>query len=79
MFNTEKFIPFTLKAIRPVVIGVGQNVPVLQLPSEVHMRLCDTVMKCPLPCTSYGGFKKTKISASEFGTVIMQMNVTMCR
>ena len=32
------------------------------------MRLCDTVLKSPLPCASYRSLKMYKISASEFGT-----------
>ena len=31
------------------ITGVGQNAAVLQLPSEVSMRTCDTVAKCPIP------------------------------
>ena len=27
----------TLQVVRPMVIGVGQNAPVLQLPSKVRM------------------------------------------
>ena len=34
-------------APEPAVIGVGQNAPVLQLQSEVHMRPCHTMAKCP--------------------------------
>ena len=52
-----------------MVIGVGLNAPVLQLPSEVCMRPCDTVTKCPLPCTFHRSFKMFTISTSEFGTM----------
>ena len=31
-----------------MVIGVRQNAPVLQLPSDVHMRTCDTVTSRPI-------------------------------
>ena len=41
------------------------NALVLQLLFKVRI-LCDTVMKCPLPCESYGSFK---IPSSEIGTV----------
>ena len=50
-----------------VVIGVGQNAPVL--PSKVHMQLCNMVAIHPLPCAAYGSFKIFKISATEFGTM----------
>ena len=43
-----------------MVIGGGQNVPVLQLPLEVHMRPCDTEVKCLLPCVSYESVKLFK-------------------
>ena len=34
--------PVTLQAVRPMVIGDGQNAPVLQIPFEV---VCDIVTK----------------------------------
>ena len=63
--------PVTLQAVWPAVIGIGQNVPVLQPLSEVHMRTCDTVVKRPLSSTSCGNFRMFKISHSEFGTMGM--------
>ena len=57
--------PVTLQAVCPVVTGVGHNATVFQLPSEVHMRPCDTVAKRPLPGTFYGSSKMFKTSASD--------------
>ena len=59
----------TLQPISPVVIGIGQNAPVLQLPSKVRMAPCDTVAKRPLPCESHGYFRKFKISTSDLACV----------
>ena len=45
-------ISVTLQGIHSTVIGVGRNASVIQPPSEVHMRVCDTVAKRPfLPLT----------------------------
>ena len=66
------YIPVTLQMEQPIVIFIRRYSPVLQLPSEVRMWPCDTVAKCPLPCTFYQSFKMFKISASEFGTVSMR-------
>ena len=44
--------PFTLQAIHPAVIGIGQNAPALQLPSDTHMRTCHTVA-CAIPFLTY--------------------------
>ena len=33
-----------------VIVGIGRNAPVLQVPSDVRMRACDTVVKHPVPC-----------------------------
>ena len=41
--------PFTLQAECPAVVRIGQNSPVMQQLSEVSMRACDTVAKCPIP------------------------------
>ena len=62
---------FTLQTEHPTEAGIGQNVPVLQLPSDTIMCTCDTVAKCPIPCVCYGSFKMYKSSASEFGTMGM--------
>ena len=55
-----------------MVIDMVQNATVLQLPSDVHMRPCDTMAKRPLPSASYRRFKLFKIFASDFGNVVMQ-------
>ena len=61
-------------------IGVEQSNSILQLPSEVHTRPSNTVVKCPLPGDYYESFKMFKISPSEFDTVSMlQMNASMHR
>ena len=36
------------------------------------MQHCDTVVKGPLPCESYGTLEKFNISGSKFGTVSMR-------
>ena len=36
-----------------MVIGVAQNAPLLQLPSEVHVRPCDIVAICPFTSTCF--------------------------
>ena len=43
-------VSFTLHVVQPRVIGVRRNACVLQLPSEVRMRTCYTVVKHP--CTA---------------------------
>ena len=47
-----------------MVVGVGHDAPVLQLPSHVRIRAYDTVTKLPIPCACYESFKKFKSSAS---------------
>ena len=42
------------------------------------MPSCDTVAKCPLPCTLYGSCKMFKIFASDFGTVGMSRRPRAC-
>ena len=54
------------------------NAPVLQLLSKVHMRPCNTVAKCILPCVSYGSFKMFKISATEFHTMGICRRMRAC-
>ena len=39
---------------------------------------CVAVVKCPLPCVSYGSFEMFKISASDFGTVGMHRCKQAC-
>ena len=41
--------PITLKVVHSTALGVGQNNPVLQLPSEVCMLAYDTMAKRPIP------------------------------
>ena len=41
-------IPFTLQAVCPIVMGIGQNAPVFQLSSYIHIQTCNTVAKCPI-------------------------------
>ena len=43
------YTQFTLHVVHPLVVGIGRNAPVHQLPSDAHMRTCDTVAKCPIP------------------------------
>ena len=59
-----------VQAVHPMVVGIRQNIPVLQLPSD--SRTCDTVAKHPVPCMCYWSFQMFKISTSEFGTVGMR-------
>ena len=40
--------PFLPQMPLPTVIGIGQNVPVRQLLSDIHMQTCDTVTKHPI-------------------------------
>ena len=42
------------------------------------MRCLDTLVKCPLPCPSFGSFKMFKISVSEFCTVSMHRRIRAC-
>ena len=49
--------PIMLQAISLMIIGTGQNSLILQLSSEVHMRPCATVAKCPPPCAFCGILK----------------------
>ena len=35
--DCHSYMPFILQAVSPLVIGIGRNAPVLQLPSEVGM------------------------------------------
>ena len=41
--------PFTLQPVPPALVGVGQNAPVIQVPSDIHMQACDTVVQHPIP------------------------------
>ena len=41
----------------------------LQLPSEVRIRICDMVAKCPLPGAYYRGSNMLQFYFSEFGRV----------
>ena len=59
--------PFYLMST--LLVAFSEMAHVLQLPSEVLMRHCDTVVKYSLPCVSYRSFKMLKILASEFDTV----------
>ena len=43
--NSRANTPFTLQVVHPVVVDLGQNSPVVQLPPDTHMRTCDTVVK----------------------------------
>ena len=43
-----------------MVVYVGHNVKVFQLPSDVRMQACDTVAKHPISCACYGSFKMLK-------------------
>ena len=38
--------PFTLQTVHPTLVGIGQNIYVLQLSPDVGLRICDTVIKC---------------------------------
>ena len=38
-------VSIPMQVVFPSVIGIGQNVPVLQLPSDVHTQACDTVAR----------------------------------
>ena len=52
--------PITLHMVHPAVVGIGQNAPVLQLPSDALMQTCDTVVKYPIPCVFYRSLKCLK-------------------
>ena len=43
------YTTFTLQVVYPMVLGVGQNAPVLQLSHDVHMQTCETVAHYPNP------------------------------
>ena len=66
ILTIKGYTPFTLQTVSPMVIGVGQNAAVLQLPFEVPMAPYARVVKCPLPCVSYRRFKMFTIFASDF-------------
>ena len=53
------------------------NVPVLDSPSVVCMKPCESVAHRPLPCKSYQSFKIFEISASDFRTVSMHRQFCM--
>ena len=53
-----------------MVIDIRQYIPVLQLPSDVHMRTCYAVAHCFILCVSKGRFEMFKITASKFLTII---------
>ena len=57
---------------------VRGNIPVLGSPSEVCVQPCKSVVNSPLPCESYGSFKRFKISASDFDSVSMHRRFCTC-
>ena len=66
--NTLASRGLTCSCIIYPLVCAGQSAPVLQLLSNTHMRTCDTVVKRPTPCASYGVLKifdKFKIFASD--------------
>ena len=58
-------VAFTLWQVSFAVIVIGWNAPVIQLPSEVCMRPCDTMVKCPFTSTRLMSAYYTESSPSH--------------
>ena len=70
--QTYSNTPFTLQAVYPAVVGIGQNIPGLHLSPDVHLRTCNTVALQPIPSVLHRNLKMFKISTSDHHRVSHQ-------